>query len=379
MLKSSMLEISKRLRHTLSTPYLVYVGLVLVFIADTMTPLGFSHALLYTPFIVVAALLGKLKHVYAATLASIILTWAGYVLSPPAPVGFSYTYIIANRVGSVVALILLALLCYFALHFQQRLASYVAKLRSQRRQLGRITRLTHIYEWHYNRGDDTIYLSREAAKHFALANRTVPRAEFARMFFGRGRLMLEAIREQQTAKNAFSFENQEVEAVLSLPNQGKHYVRLLAHEAERDSVTGIIQDISSQREEALRLHAELAHFKSLTDTVPVILWQADANGEIYDANDSLSLTVGEGNAERVDLWLSLIHPDDQSKTLATWMRCVSTGQPFRMQYRLIHADGSAHWYLATAKAQRDAQGAVTGWVGATVDIGDLKPAPAMVR
>lgn len=379
MPKTTLPEAAKKLRRTLATPYLVYACLLLVFITDTMTLLGFSHALIYTPFIVLAALIGQLKHLYIATFASITLTWTGYLFSSPEPDTFKHAYVVANRIGSMVALVLVALLCYFALRFQQRLASYVAKLRRQQRQLRRITRLTQIYEWHYKRSTDTLYLSQEAANHFALTTREVPRADFARLFFGRGRLMLEAIREQQTAENASSFENQEVEAVLSLPNQGKRYVRLLAHEAEHDSVAGIIQDISSQRDEALRLHAELERFKSLTDTVPIILWQADSNGEVYDANDSLSLSVGEENAERADRWLSLIHPDDQSKTLATWMRCVSTGQPFRMQYRLIHADGSAHWYLATAKAQRDAQGAVTGWVGATVDIGDLKPAPAMVR
>lgn len=68
-----------------------------------------------------------------------------------------------------------------------------------------------------------------------------------------------------------------------------------------------------------------------------------------------------------------MHPDDQSPTLQAWHAAVHSGHPFQAELRLrVAATGEYRWHLDRAEPVRDEAGQVIQWVGAAIDIHELK-------
>ncbi|MDT9071579.1 PAS domain-containing protein, partial [Escherichia coli] len=64
---------------------------------------------------------------------------------------------------------------------------------------------------------------------------------------------------------------------------------------------------------------------------------------------------------------------DQAELLRSWQEAVRTAQPFRAEMRLrVAATGQYRWHLDQALPVRDEAGHVTQWVGAAIDIQELK-------
>ncbi|RUO28019.1 hypothetical protein CWE12_12380 [Aliidiomarina sedimenti] len=364
------------------SPYIlpsVYVLLTLVAVSDALTRQGFAHGLLYIPLVLLAAFSNQLRHLAFVSSLAILLTWVGLWWAPSPSAGFSLTYVVANRLATTVCILVVAALSYLALRYQTRLSRLFAKLNKQQRQLRRTTQLAKVSQWNYNRTTDSVRMSGAIARLTGVAdNQSIPRTQFAARFFGEGRLMLEAMKEAEALPNARSYENREIEAVFLDSNSRKRFVRLLAHQEKDGDVHGIMQDVTDLRLKEMQISQQMERYRTIAEEAPIILWQANAQGVIYEANDSLTSTVGGDRTAVVDKWIDYIHPQDQGRTVSQWNKCLRSGQPFRMEYRLRHEDGSYAWYLATAKPERNEQNQVTGWIGATIDIDYLKNNSALV-
>ena len=70
----------------------------------------------------------------------------------------------------------------------------------------------------------------------------------------------------------------------------------------------------------------------------------------------------------------MFHPDDQERAWAVWRQSLTTGEPYNIEYRLRHADGTYRWVLGRALPIRDpgADGAITRWFGTCTDIHEQK-------
>lgn len=75
-----------------------------------------------------------------------------------------------------------------------------------------------------------------------------------------------------------------------------------------------------------------------------------------------------------DLWLSLLHPDDREGVLAEEERTNRTGEPFRMEYRLVARDGHVVWVWEQGVLVRDEPGQPRQWLGVINDITERKEA-----
>src|SRR5690606_4530224 len=71
-------------------------------------------------------------------------------------------------------------------------------------------------------------------------------------------------------------------------------------------------------------------------------------------------------------WETMFHPDDRERAWQTWRRCLATGEPYEIEYRLRHHSGEYRWTLGRAMPVRDAQGKIVRWIGTCTDIDDAK-------
>jgi PAS domain S-box-containing protein len=118
----------------------------------------------------------------------------------------------------------------------------------------------------------------------------------------------------------------------------------------------------------------IAQLQLLADTMPQILWTADADGSQNYFNrkwlDFSGLSLIDSLAHG---WIKLVHPDDSQRVARHWAQALASGSASgESEYRLRRADGVYRWMLGQTVAQLDAGGQLTGWLGTLRDIDDLK-------
>src|SRR5215211_3646995 len=78
-------------------------------------------------------------------------------------------------------------------------------------------------------------------------------------------------------------------------------------------------------------------------------------------------------------WLRVLHPDDRERVLAEELRTDETGEPYRIEYRLIARDGRVVWVHDEATLLRDEEGNSLYWLGVQYDITEQKRAEEEFR
>ena len=147
------------------------------------------------------------------------------------------------------------------------------------------------------------------------------------------------------------------------------------------AAVGRLSDVSDQLElqlanrkrveEALR-EAE-AKYRTLVEQVPAAIYM-DALDEVSSPiyfSPQVEAMLGYSPEEwRADpeLWVKLLHPDDRQRILAENTRTNATGEPFKVEYRLIARDGRTVWVRDDAVLVRDEAGHPQYWQGVLFDI-----------
>lgn len=115
------------------------------------------------------------------------------------------------------------------------------------------------------------------------------------------------------------------------------------------------------------------HFKFLADTIPVIVWTADAKGDYDYFNrqwyDYTGLTFAQSKGKG---WQSVIHPEDLPETIIEWETSIRKGVPFKREDRKRSSNGTYRWNLAHALPFKDDEGKILAWFGVCTDIEDQK-------
>src|SRR5687768_10109615 len=119
---------------------------------------------------------------------------------------------------------------------------------------------------------------------------------------------------------------------------------------------------------------------ALGDLVPGFLWLVDAEGRFVYVNKSweefTGSTLDELNASG---WEQFNHPDEVAQVRERWTHAVEQGQQFEMELRYRRSDGAYRWMLARVVPLRDSTGQLQGWLGASIDIDELKQTQEALR
>jgi PAS domain S-box-containing protein len=80
-----------------------------------------------------------------------------------------------------------------------------------------------------------------------------------------------------------------------------------------------------------------------------------------------------------DLWARILHPGDRQRVLSEASRTRKTGEPFRMEYRLLAKDGRTVWVRDEAAPAGDEGGQTSSWRGVMFDVTERKRAEEELR
>ncbi len=127
---------------------------------------------------------------------------------------------------------------------------------------------------------------------------------------------------------------------------------------------------------ALLAHSE-ARYQALAQATGEMVWAttpdgaAKIDGVIWTAftGQSAAAVAGWG-------WLAAIHPEDQAPTAALWQVSLTTGTPYRTEYRVRKYDGSYEYFTVHGVPIRQADGTIREWVGTIRNVHARKVAEA---
>jgi PAS domain S-box-containing protein len=157
------------------------------------------------------------------------------------------------------------------------------------------------------------------------------------------------------------------------------YVRVVPQRGANGQIIrwcALHSDIDERKHAEDKLRASERSLRELTETIPQMLWSAEADGTIDYCNRRALEYIGL-NAEGVSgaVWAKPIHPDDIERMVQAWTAAVSTGEPFQCEFRLRRAaDQSYRLCYSSALPLRDQKGEVIKWFGSVVDLHDWKEA-----
>jgi PAS domain S-box-containing protein len=128
-----------------------------------------------------------------------------------------------------------------------------------------------------------------------------------------------------------------------------------------------------KRESEALLRESLQRYRFLADVMPEIVWTAQPDGSVDYFNprwtEYTGLTLDK--SKNWD-WKPVVHPDDMQNCLDHWMRSLTTGCDYEVEYRFRRKDGAYRWFLGRAFPLRDEEGAILQWVGNCTDIDEQK-------
>ncbi|HSI20019.1 MAG TPA: PAS domain-containing protein [Sphingomonas sp.] len=129
----------------------------------------------------------------------------------------------------------------------------------------------------------------------------------------------------------------------------------------------------AERDAKRALSDSESRFRTLADAMPQMVWSTLPDGyhDYYNARWYEFTGVPERSTDG-EAWNGMFHPEDRERAWATWRHSLTTGDPYEIEYRLRHADGSWRWVLGRALPIRDGDGAITRWFGTCTDIHEQK-------
>ena len=128
---------------------------------------------------------------------------------------------------------------------------------------------------------------------------------------------------------------------------------------------------------AQRLRESERRFRTMAESMPQIVWSANAAGEHDYFNSRWYEFTGldPADSDRAN-WKALFHAEDRPEAGRRWRQALATGQAYEVEYRLRRADGVYRWILGRAAPLRDEDGRVERWLGTCTDIDDIRQAVA---
>jgi len=120
------------------------------------------------------------------------------------------------------------------------------------------------------------------------------------------------------------------------------------------------------------LHAEVGlrqHAQGITTGMPIGLFGTDPQGACTWTNPRWREIYGLAEHECLGMsWLETVHPEDRESVIAEGNAMLAEGRNFQLAFRLLRRDGQVIHVQSQAKALRDPDGAISGYLGFVQDV-----------
>ncbi|MBI2567578.1 MAG: PAS domain S-box protein [Candidatus Schekmanbacteria bacterium] len=120
-----------------------------------------------------------------------------------------------------------------------------------------------------------------------------------------------------------------------------------------------------------RLRERERSFRALAESIPHLVWTADATGRMDYFNHQALVYFGRSLGEMTapGAWLELIHPDDRPVAHEAWSHAVQSGAELRIDCRFRRARDDAYlWHTTRAVPLTDQENRPFRWFGTSTEV-----------
>jgi len=110
-------------------------------------------------------------------------------------------------------------------------------------------------------------------------------------------------------------------------------------------------------------------YLQIIDQMPNPIWRAGTDAKCNFFNKAwLNFTGRTMEQEQGDGWTEGVYKEDFDNCLKTYLGAFKKQEPFEMEYRLMHKDGTYHWILDSGSPFFDENKTFLGYIGSCYDI-----------
>ncbi len=134
----------------------------------------------------------------------------------------------------------------------------------------------------------------------------------------------------------------------------------------------VMEDVTARRLAVDALTESENRFRTLAESLPMGIYQANLEGDVTYANPQL--TEVTGLATPPTTWvdsMAPVHPDDLERVGQGLLGVMRHGRTFHDRYRVFTSTGEQRWLSNRATPTRDDSGAITGIIGSLEEVTEL--------
>jgi PAS domain S-box-containing protein len=156
------------------------------------------------------------------------------------------------------------------------------------------------------------------------------------------------------------------------------YSPIAAEDGKPVAILAIVQEVT----ESVLIERALDEYREKLDIAlrasgMVGTWDWDIAADVVTADERFAALYGVSPGKAavglpIGAFLSAIHPDDRSRVSEEIGESLKGGGPVRFEYRIMGADGTVRWVVASGRVITDARGKAARLPGVVVDITDEK-------
>lgn len=161
----------------------------------------------------------------------------------------------------------------------------------------------------------------------------------------------------------------------------RHFEAVATNLLHDPRIRGIVlttRDITERKQAQERLREAEERYRTLVETIPAVTYIQEPDEPtsrttyISPQYETMLGYSTEESLRNADHWVKILHPDDRERVLAEDRRTNETGEPFSMEYRVLHKEGRVIWVRDEAVLIAGPEGRPPFWQGVMSDITDRK-------
>jgi diguanylate cyclase (GGDEF)-like protein/PAS domain S-box-containing protein len=155
-------------------------------------------------------------------------------------------------------------------------------------------------------------------------------------------------------------------------------------DGEVRTIIAVAQNVTERKRTEEKLRESEERYRTLVEQVPAVTYidQIDETSSAIYMSPQAEEILGYSAEEWLqdpELWIKILHPNDNKRVLAEAQRTNETGEPFRMEYRLISKNGNVVWVRDEAVLVKGEEDGSSVWQGVLYDVTERREAEERYR